>query len=215
MAVSACAQHEGWENCAEGGYLVLHFRPSNENKSRTPSKRGPRLLPGVPVDFAPPRRGLLYRTLSILSMASTPPPYMALRPVRLLCIEGTGTVENESLEDLKKVVEGICESLGCQTSPHEVFDVIVGNNNSRSLCAFMLGRLKMSMDECKTAIENIRQRLCLKYDDNTTTADNTNNSTDLDERAEQHNDTSLDTIAKVLIDGHLPNTLDTTPFSVL
>ncbi|KAE8402715.1 acyl transferase/acyl hydrolase/lysophospholipase [Aspergillus pseudonomiae] len=68
------------------------------------------------------------------------------KPLRVLCLDGGGVRGLSSLHILRNVMQ----QLGTEEKPAkpcEVFDMIAGTSTG-GLCAIMLGRLRMSVDEC-------------------------------------------------------------------
>lgn len=98
----------------------------------------------APVSSSPP---------PILPLSSLPPGYFApaqfcpeagkLRPLRLLSLDGGGVRGISSL----KILKGIMDRIKPGARPCDYFDLIAGTSTG-GLIAIMLGRLRMSVDDC-------------------------------------------------------------------
>ncbi|CAE6409302.1 unnamed protein product [Rhizoctonia solani] len=112
----------------------------------SPSMLTPSASPySAPISSSPP----------VLPLLSLPPGYdfalarfrpeaNKLRPLRLLSLDGGGVRGISSLKILKDIMDRIKPG----ARPCEYFDLIAGTSTGGSLIAIMLGRLRMSVDEC-------------------------------------------------------------------
>ncbi|CCO32458.1 Calcium-independent phospholipase A2-gamma [Rhizoctonia solani AG-1 IB] len=129
----------------------LHSHPSrgllnvNTIVDSSPSKLSPSASPySAPISSSP----------TFLPLSSLPPGYdfalaqfrpeaNKLRPLRLLSLDGGGVRGISSLKILKDIMDRIKPG----ARPCDYFDLIAGTSTG-GLIAIMLGRLRMSVDEC-------------------------------------------------------------------
>ncbi|KAH6902483.1 acyl transferase/acyl hydrolase/lysophospholipase [Coprinopsis sp. MPI-PUGE-AT-0042] len=87
------------------------------------------------------------------------PPYKEHRPLRLLSLNGGGVRGVSSLRSLRKIMEEVANLEGKKTvKPCEYFDIMAGTSTG-GLMALMLGRLRMSIDECEKAYDTISKNV--------------------------------------------------------
>ena len=77
------------------------------------------------------------------------------KPLRILCLDGGGIKGYSSLLILKRLFREIKhQNGGVEQLPCEVFDFIVGTSTG-GLIATMLGRLRLSIDDCLTEYRKV------------------------------------------------------------
>ncbi|KAB8225134.1 acyl transferase/acyl hydrolase/lysophospholipase [Aspergillus novoparasiticus] len=79
------------------------------------------------------------------------------RPLRVLSLDGGGVRGLSSLYILREVMQRLNPE-GKPRKPCEVFDMIAGTSTG-GLCAIMLGRLEMTVDECIEAYNRFMKRI--------------------------------------------------------
>ncbi|KAF8532821.1 phospholipase, patatin family protein [Trichophaea hybrida] len=72
------------------------------------------------------------------------------QPRRLLCLDGGGVRGLSSIRVLQHIMNDVNENRDDDLKPCEVFDMI-GGTGIGGIIAIMLGRLRMTVDECETA----------------------------------------------------------------
>ena len=90
-------------------------------------------------------------------MATEVTPLLAdpRRPLRILCLDGGGIKGYSSLLILQRLFREIeRQNGGVKQQPCEVFDLIVGTSTG-GLIATMLGRLRLSIEECLAQYRNV------------------------------------------------------------
>ncbi|KAH6902475.1 acyl transferase/acyl hydrolase/lysophospholipase [Coprinopsis sp. MPI-PUGE-AT-0042] len=173
IGVRVCAQYPGWENFAQSGQLVV--RISNENREAPPltipdmtaADEGLSEVRRAMKDFYQ-NIGYSSTTMATLSnearadlvFAAPPPPYEeGPRPLRLLSLDGGGVRGVSSLRTLRKIMEEVARMEGKDVvKPCEYFDMMAGTSTG-GLIALMLGRLRMSIEECEAAYDSISRRV--------------------------------------------------------
>ncbi|MCJ1384883.1 hypothetical protein MMC17_008001 [Xylographa soralifera] len=85
------------------------------------------------------------------------------RDLNLLALDGGGIRGLSSLHILKQLMESVCREAGLDTPPKpcDYFDMI-GGTSTGGLIAIMLGRLKMTVDECIDAYADLSDRVFRK-----------------------------------------------------
>ncbi|PPQ82479.1 hypothetical protein CVT24_002371 [Panaeolus cyanescens] len=171
IGVRVCAQYVGWENYARSGQLVV--RISNKAPSAEPIQ-----LPDVTGTLEAlseirasaekyyEKVGVTSATIATLSnetradmVLEAPPAYEGPRVLRLLCLDGGGVRGVSELCILKKLMAKIAKEKGTKDiRPCEYFDMIAGTSTG-GLIALMLGRLRMTIEECEKAYDDISQKV--------------------------------------------------------
>ncbi|PPQ65918.1 hypothetical protein CVT24_011251 [Panaeolus cyanescens] len=171
IGVRVCAQYVGWENYARSGQLVV--RISNKAPSVDPIQ-----LPDVTGTLKAlseirasaqkhyEKVGVTSATIATLSnearadiVLEAPPAYQGPRVLRLLCLDGGGVRGVSELCILKKLMAKIAKEKGTKDiKPCEYFDMIAGTSTG-GLIALMLGRLRMTIEECEKAYDDISQQV--------------------------------------------------------
>ncbi|KAF2186398.1 FabD/lysophospholipase-like protein [Zopfia rhizophila CBS 207.26] len=84
----------------------------------------------------------------------------AQRPLRLLSLDGGGIRGLSSLIILQHIMSGVNASRSAddQLQPWQAFDMI-GGTSTGGIIAIMLGRLRMSLDECEDAYLKLSKRI--------------------------------------------------------
>ena len=81
------------------------------------------------------------------------------KPLRILCLDGGGIKGYSSLLILKRLFREIKhQNGGVEQLPCEVFDLIVGTSTG-GLIATMLGRLRLSIDDCLTQYRKVGNKV--------------------------------------------------------
>ncbi|CAO2648169.1 Nn.00g090910.m01.CDS01 [Neocucurbitaria sp. VM-36] len=146
IAVRICARFTSWKIAARSGYLVIDI--SNEEIDRK-AVHYAKLVSEVQViqetihevnvqtnaAFQPSLPDTLFRADTFSSRGE--------RPLRVLSLDGGGVRGLASLHLLRAVMTKVNPN----RKPCEVFDMI-GGTSTGGLIAIMLGRLKMTIDEC-------------------------------------------------------------------
>lgn len=173
IAVRVCARFPGWANYAKSGRLVI--RISNEGKY-VPPKSNKQIA-----EFVEGRRSLqqqLWDYYQSLAVDGAPPPYSAttellLRgpradmmvgageaPLRLLSLDGGGVRGVSSLATLAEIMKKVCPDVADPWSirPREYFDMMCGTSTG-GLIAIMLGRLGLTLGQCRDEYKNLSRKL--------------------------------------------------------
>ncbi|KAE8365962.1 acyl transferase/acyl hydrolase/lysophospholipase [Aspergillus caelatus] len=154
IGVRNCARFPGWWIFVEKGYLAVEIGDK-------------------PVTRLPPQFGefsLLQDTLQEVNEKlpteydPAVPPMRAdgfdagtERPLRVLSLDGGGVRGLSSLYILRDVMQRLNPG-GKPPKPCDVFDMIAGTSTG-GLCAIMLGRLEMSVDECIEAYNKFMNKI--------------------------------------------------------
>ncbi|OGM46186.1 hypothetical protein ABOM_004865 [Aspergillus bombycis] len=154
IAIRICARFRRWAIRAQRGYLALQI-----------SKE--------PAIYEPPKFGQFkyfqnaLQELNDKSDTDYPLPTPSMRadgfdaanqkPLRVLCLDGGGVRGLSSLHILRNVMQQL-GTKGKPAKPCEVFDMIAGTSTG-GLCAIMLGRLGMSVDECIDAYKDFMKEV--------------------------------------------------------
>ncbi|RVD89309.1 uncharacterized protein DFL_000323 [Arthrobotrys flagrans] len=150
IGVRLISRFQAWAIYARNGYLV--FKIGDETLDRKPPPRYEDIISGLDAVqeaisdvnaqnnavFMPTISGGLYRGDAFGTSEE--------RPLRVLSLDGGGVRGLVTLRLLKAVFEKACIT----QHPYQVFDMI-GGTSTGGLIAIMLGRLKMSLDECIAA----------------------------------------------------------------
>uniref|UniRef100_A0A0W0FFI5 PNPLA domain-containing protein n=1 Tax=Moniliophthora roreri TaxID=221103 RepID=A0A0W0FFI5_MONRR len=182
VGVRVCAQFAGWENYAEFGQLVVRIRNTAREAQTveipdvTAANDGLREIQKAIHQFykdITPADQPVYSSATTAALANEaradlilaagpPPPYPdeePSRPLRLLSLDGGGVRGVSSLRILKRIMEKVAELEGkAEVKPYEYFDMMVGTSTG-GLIALMLGRLRMSIDECEQAYDEISKKV--------------------------------------------------------
>lgn len=173
IAVRVCARFAGWETHAREGRLVV--RISNDSSQQKPPKVSSNHINWTDVEQS--SAALQHRLYQFLD-ASTPatdPAALSVetnlltrelridqtyganeRPLRLLCFDGGGVRGISSLYILRSLMQRIPG--GSNVKPCDYFDMMAGTSTG-GLIAIMLGRLKMSIDDCIQAYEDMAAKI--------------------------------------------------------
>ncbi|KAJ3516977.1 hypothetical protein NLJ89_g797 [Agrocybe chaxingu] len=170
VAVRACARFPGWELDAHAARLVV--RISNTGPRRALAKPAvdwqkvtehnhalQEKLAEYLNDVTPPGvAGALSVEATLLSQELRADRAYGVggRPLRLLSLDGGGVRGISSLHVLKAIVTKLTGDPNAK--PHEYFDMMAGTSTG-GLIAIMLGRLKMSVDECIEAYEKLASKI--------------------------------------------------------
>ncbi|KAK7434582.1 hypothetical protein VKT23_020118 [Stygiomarasmius scandens] len=171
IAVRVCAQFRGWENYAESGQLIVRISNISrdlpevkEPEDVTDANDAFQKLQGAIYEYyqqvtpkgEPPFKSATTALLAsearadlLLSLSTDPPPaYESSRPLRLLSCDGGGVRGVSTLRILKRIMAQVSEKEKRTVQPWEYFDMIAGTSTG-ALIALMLGRLRMSVEECE------------------------------------------------------------------
>ncbi|KDR80872.1 hypothetical protein GALMADRAFT_135962 [Galerina marginata CBS 339.88] len=166
LAIRACARFPGWELDAQSARLIV--RISNKGPRRAPSNpavdwkavittnqklqdRLNQYLDAVTPEGVAPAISV-ETTLLAQELRSDRQYGQGGRPLRLLSFDGGGVRGISSLHVLKAVMSKITGDPNAK--PCEYFDMMAGTSTG-GLIAIMLGRLRMSVDECIIAYEKM------------------------------------------------------------
>ncbi|TFK32671.1 acyl transferase/acyl hydrolase/lysophospholipase [Crucibulum laeve] len=161
IGIRLCARFPGWEIMAKSGYLVVELGP----------KLGKRTVPEFKaiVHDINAMQELISEANAQFTVAFTPSPVQGLRkaetytsvgerPLRVLSLDGGGVRGLSSLYILNEVMKKAAPG----KKPCEVFDMIAGTS-AGGLTAIMLGRLKLSVDECIKDYETLSRTIFKDY----------------------------------------------------
>ncbi|KAK6531861.1 hypothetical protein TWF694_003026 [Orbilia ellipsospora] len=154
IGVRLCSRFSGWKIHARNGYLV--FKIGSETLNRPPPPKYSKMVTNLNVIqdvlnevnvkseavFKPSISEGLYRA-DAFSTAEEP-------PLRVLALDGGGVRGLMSL----KILKAVFEHGNITKKPCEVFDMI-GGTSTGGFIAIMLGRLRMSIDECIQRYEKV------------------------------------------------------------
>ncbi|KAK0567692.1 hypothetical protein OC861_002546 [Tilletia horrida] len=179
IGVRVCAQFQNWQNVADYAHLVVRF---DNTKTETFDLELPSVSAEVENAAAIQAaineiRGAVAEGENVpaVSRASTlltaevradqtytkaglPAYEETLRPLRLLSLDGGGVRGVSELEILEEIMKRVKDTEGREYQVHEYFDMIAGTSTG-ALLAMMLGRLKMSIEDCKTAYDRISKEV--------------------------------------------------------
>ncbi|KIK65149.1 hypothetical protein GYMLUDRAFT_258629 [Collybiopsis luxurians FD-317 M1] len=183
IGVRVCAQFAGWENYADFGQLVVRIANvgytsktveipdvTAANKDLLKIQQEiyhfyQNIKPSNQPAFSSPLTDILSNEARAdLVVKQVPPPdskaeAATTRPLRLLSLDGGGVRGVSSLRILKKLMEKVAQDENQPNiRPHEYFDLMVGTSTG-GLIALMLGRLRMSIEECERAYDTISQEI--------------------------------------------------------
>ncbi|KAF5360891.1 hypothetical protein D9756_004636 [Leucocoprinus leucothites] len=169
IGVRACAQFSKWETHALSGRLVV--RISNRGPRRPPSpsaddwgsiRRENTGLQKQLESYLHSENGMQHATTSIESELLGKELRADLkygagdRPLKLLSLDGGGVRGISCLYILKDIMSRI--SGNPNAKPCEYFDMIAGTSTG-GLIAIMLGRLRMTIDQCIEAYEHLAAQI--------------------------------------------------------
>jgi len=150
VGIRVCSRFSDWELWAKDGFLVVELVDE--------SKIGPREA----IDYKPLKDNVkqiqeaFNAVNAVLKPTFSPPEvprfvradsFEGGKPIRVLALDGGGVRGISSLHLLKEVLKDVPNK-----DPWQIFDLIAGTSTG-GLIAIMLGRLKMSIDECITRYE--------------------------------------------------------------
>ncbi|KAI1176857.1 acyl transferase/acyl hydrolase/lysophospholipase [Nemania sp. FL0916] len=161
IVVRLCARFSGWALFAKSGVLRIE-------KSSSPVLRSPpdyrSTLDGIIAAHAiisEMQNAAQHRDSSLLLTSLPKSFYLAETfetndepPLRVLSLDGGGVRGLASLHLLKAVLKAVKDKQGSEKKPCDVFDMI-GGTSTGGLIAIMLGRLKMSVQECIETYEKL------------------------------------------------------------
>ncbi|KAK6495233.1 hypothetical protein TWF481_003259 [Arthrobotrys musiformis] len=158
IGVRLCSRFQAWKIHARNGYLVFELGHETMDRDAPPAYSEIiselRTIQDAIRDvneatnaaFSPELSNGLLRADAFTSVDET--------PLRVLSLDGGGVRGLVTLHLLKAVFE----KANITKDPHEVFDMI-GGTSTGGLIAIMLGRLKMSLEECIQAYQVVMKKV--------------------------------------------------------
>ncbi|RAQ46934.1 hypothetical protein AFGD_011308 [Aspergillus flavus] len=143
LGVRICARFPGWWIFVQKGYLVVEI--GDKPVTRLPPQFGEFSLLQDTLQEVNEKLPTEY-DLAVPPMRADGFDAGTERPLRVLSLDGGGVRGLSSLYILREVMQRLSLE-GKHRKPCEVFDMIAGTSTG-GLCATMLGRLEMTVDEC-------------------------------------------------------------------
>ncbi|KAJ1716700.1 acyl transferase/acyl hydrolase/lysophospholipase [Aspergillus flavus] len=143
LGVRICARFPGWWIFVQKGYLVVEI--GDKPVTRLPPQFGEFSLLQDTLQEVNEKLPTEY-DLAVPPMRANGFDAGTERPLRVLSLDGGGVRGFSSLYILREVMQRLSAE-GKPRKPCEVFDMIAGTSTG-GLCAIMLGRLEMTVDEC-------------------------------------------------------------------
>ncbi|KAE8136426.1 acyl transferase/acyl hydrolase/lysophospholipase [Aspergillus pseudotamarii] len=154
IGVRICARFPGWWIFVEKGYLAVEI--GDKPVTRLPPQFGEFSLLQDTLQEVNEKLPTEY-DLAVPPMRADGFDAGTERPLRVLSLDGGGVRGLSSLYILRDVMQRLNPG-GTPPKPCDVFDMIAGTSTG-GLCAIMLGRLEMSVDECIEAYKKFMKRI--------------------------------------------------------
>ncbi|KAG8999262.1 hypothetical protein FRB94_006350 [Tulasnella sp. JGI-2019a] len=169
VGVRASVQFRDHELNAKDGRIVIRIA----NKREKPQTQFPDSNSVVATMELFEQQKAAFFTAKAADQAITPPPPFVEslqagelraddakgRPLQLLCLDGGGVRGVASLRILKTIMAQVSKTTGQKDiKPCDYFDMI-GGTSTGGLIAIMLGRLKMTIEECERAYHEMSKRI--------------------------------------------------------
>ncbi|KAE8314483.1 acyl transferase/acyl hydrolase/lysophospholipase [Aspergillus transmontanensis] len=154
LGVRICARFPGWWIFVQKGYLVVEI--GDKPVTRLPPQFGEFSLLQDTLQEVNEKMPTEY-DLAVPPMRADGFDAGTERPLRVLSLDGGGVRGLSSLYILREVMQRLNPE-GKPRKPCEVFDMIAGTSTG-GLCAIMLGRLEMTVDECIEAYNRFMKRI--------------------------------------------------------
>ncbi|QMW26536.1 acyl transferase/acyl hydrolase/lysophospholipase [Aspergillus flavus] len=154
LGVRICARFPGWWIFVQKGYLVVEI--GDKPVTRLPPQFGEFSLLQDTLQEVNEKLPTEY-DLAVPPMRANGFDAGTERPLRVLSLDGGGVRGFSSLYILREVMQRLSAE-GKPRKPCEVFDMIAGTSTG-GLCAIMLGRLEMTVDECIEAYNRFMKKV--------------------------------------------------------
>ncbi|KAK6347586.1 hypothetical protein TWF718_005424 [Orbilia javanica] len=154
IGVRLVSRFKAWEIFAQNGYLV--FKLGSETLDRAPPPPYEEIISEIRAiqeaisDVNVQNKAVFMPSISDELLRADAFGTGEKRPLRVLSLDGGGVRGLVTL----RLLQAVFKEAGITQKPHQVFDLI-GGTSTGGFIAIMLGRLKMTIEECIAAYMNV------------------------------------------------------------